>query len=88
MASVSVMLSSITKSGGAKVSNATACGFVLGNPSRMNPFWQSGFAKRSFTIWITTSSDTKIPLEVRDFTFFPRGVLFFMFSLKMSPVEM
>ena len=68
-------------------SKASACGIVRGKPSRINPFLQSSFLRRSSTISRTTSSLTSPPASIIAFTFFPSSVWFLMFSRKISPVE-
>ena len=66
----------------------SACGIVRGNPSRMNPFLQSSFSIRSFSISITILSGTSSPLSIYPFACSPISVLCFRFSLNRSPVEM
>jgi len=61
---------------------------VRGNPSRMNPSWQFFSFIRSFSISITISSGTRSPLFTNSFAFNPILVLFSMFFLSKSPVEM
>ena len=49
----------------------SACGIVLGKPSRMKPPLQSGRVKFSRMIPTTISSETSSPLSMTLFAFFP-----------------
>src|SRR5579884_2166589 len=60
---------------------------VLGKPSRIAPFLQSGLLSRSSTIGEITSSGTNSPLSILAFAASPRPVLFAAASRRMSPVE-
>ena len=66
---------------------ASACSTVRGKPSRMKPFLQSGFARRSFTIPIVTSSGTSFPASMQAFACLPSSVPSFTAARNMSPVE-
>ena len=69
-------------------SRASAWAMVRGKPSRINPLEQSSFVKRSSTILIVTESGTSAPASIYVLASCPKGVPFFMFSRKISPVEM
>src|SRR6266851_2100367 len=65
----------------------SACAMVLGNPSRTNPFAQSGRAMRSSTMPITIASGTKPPRSITGLACIPSGVPRPTWSRNMSPVE-
>src|SRR6266851_1267063 len=65
----------------------SACAMVLGNPSRTNPFAQSGRAMRSSTMPITIASGTRSPRSMIGLASSPSGVPRPTWSRNMSPVE-
>ena len=62
---------------------------VLGKPSNRNPCCcTSSLLNLSATISIVISSGTNAPLSIYSLAFKPKGVSFFKFSRKISPVLM
>src|SRR5580698_9121861 len=68
-------------------SSFSACGIVLGNPSKMNPLVQSGRFSRSSTIPSTSSSGTRSPRSMIGLARSPNSVPREVASRNMSPVE-
>src|SRR5208337_3695351 len=69
------------------VSNASAWGTVRGKPSRIKPFWQSGCARRSLMMPMTTASGTSLPASMYSLAFRPISVPALTAARRMSPVE-
>ena len=70
-----------------KASNCSAWATFLGNPSNMNPFWQSSWEILSVTNPTVNSSGTSNPWSINSLAFFPRSVPSLMFFLNISPVD-
>ena len=60
---------------------------VLGKPSKIKPKDCELLSTSSSSMSIVTWSGTKSPLSIYDFARLPSAVLFFMFFLNKSPVE-
>lgn len=69
-------------------SRAFACFMVLGKPSRMQPFLQSGFLNLFARILIIISSGPSLPLSLYSFIRLPSFVCAFISSRTMSPLDM
>src|SRR5262249_19712051 len=68
-------------------SSSFACGTLRGNPSSRKPSVASGWASRSRTIALVTSSGTRSPASMYFFAIRPRSVPPDTLARKMSPVE-
>ncbi|MNU06813.1 hypothetical protein D3C72_2521410 [compost metagenome] len=60
---------------------------VRGKPSKRKPLAQSGWAIRSLTRLMISSSETSLPASMIALASMPRGVPAFTAARNMSPVE-
>ncbi len=67
--------------------NSSACLIVLGKPSRINPFSQSGSCRRASMIFMISESGTRSPRSIYPLAFLPSSVPAFTAARRISPVE-